>query len=95
MNIASPIKGFFQGFQNGYRRRFCKRCGVMVFNDAVCEHCGQQMARSVPIKQIFYDAWTKFVGSVAIIVVGLICLAIVGCGIYVLVAFVKWCWEHS
>jgi hypothetical protein len=69
----------------------------MVSNDAVfCEHCGQQTATSVPIiKQVLSDALEKFVGSVAIIVVGLICLAIAGCGIYVLVAFVKWCWEHS
>ena len=97
MNIANPIKGFLQGFQNGYRRRVCKRCGViMVSNDAVfCAHCGQRMERSVPIKQVFSDALEKFVGSVAIILVGLICLAILGCGIYVLVAFVKWCWEHS
>jgi len=79
----------------------------MVFNDAAfCEHCGQQIARSVPVKQIFSNAWeeldglaTKFfsilVGLVAAIVGGLIFLAIAAGVIYVLVAFVKWCWEHS
>ena len=79
----------------------------MVFNDAAfCEHCGQQIARSIPIKQILSNAGieleslvTKFLGvlfgSIAVIVGGLIFLALVGGGIYVLVAFVKWCWEHS
>ncbi len=79
----------------------------MTFDDAAfCEHCGQQITRSVPLKQIFSNAWTELenlvtklfgilFGSIAVIVGGLIWLALVGGGIYVLVAFVKWCWEHS
>ena len=62
-----------------------------------CERCGLQMekSKSIPIKQAFSEAWEKIVGAATVIVVGLLCLAIVACGIYVLVAFVKWCWEHS
>jgi len=79
----------------------------MTFDDAAfCEHCGQQIARSVPLKQIFSNAWTELenlvtkffgilFGSIAVIVGGLIFLALAGGGIYVLVAFVKWCWQHS
>ncbi len=99
LNIANPIKGFFRGFQSGFNRCVCKSCGITVLDGAVfCERCQQAnddqhlASKSItPEEQVF--------GPLADLIKGLLWVALViglllG-GLWVLVALVKFMWQHS